>query len=280
MNMAIFLAVCTLFSWAFADLLYTYVLKTEKLRAVTFVAQFCGGLFLIPFANSGEWASLNIAEYWYCIAFLGVLNLLGIMTLMKAFQSKGVALAAPILHAWVLPLSILALIFWGEFPTALQWSSIAVIIGGLFFISVEKRDQLHVDPLFIFAFVSMMIWAITFFFIQEPSAAFGGVLIPAGMKIVSALLVLPSILKKPIQWPKGWKMWATIVVIGAFDGFGLLAFVTASELSPSIAVVAGITAASPAVSALLGVAILKEKITKWQAFGILAVVLGLILIAT
>jgi drug/metabolite transporter (DMT)-like permease len=76
----------------------------------------------------------------------------------------------------------------------------------------------------------------------------------------------------------GWQPWAWGIFAGIFTTFGLLALYRAFEIG-KLAIVGPVSASYPALTVLLSL-FSGERLTAWRAIGIVAALLGVLLIAT
>jgi len=275
----IILAFVSMILWGFSDLVTKASLDRESKWKVLFFGQFFGGLlvFIIAllFADLKILASSGISYLF----LLGLINVAGMYTFYKAMKKKGVALTSPITNAWVLVTVILGLIFYNEVLSGLHWLAIVLIVGGVFAITLKKTQKITFDSSFIYAVLSMIIWGIFFFLLKIPNLIFGAIIVTSSIKLLTSFFSVPILIKKKINlFQTKPKVLFYMILIGILDSVGFLAFNFALNYSP-VSIVSAIGSSVPVVSVLLGVMILKEELTKKQRFGIIAAIIGLILIS-
>ncbi len=276
--MGILLSLSSLLSWTFSDLLAKKTLQKQALWFISFWGQLFGGIAILAIGIfMGEIQSLAW-ESWPWVLLLSVLNVFGMFCFYKAIQSKGVALSLPVIYSWSIPSIFLGMIFLDQFPSTLQWLGVCGAIFGIFLVSVDTKAKHWVDKGTLYAFLSMLTWAIFYFLIREPSQVHGEWFLSSGIKIGSALFALPFLFKeghslsgtlKNLSWSLG--------LIGVLDALGLIFLTTALQIS-STAIVTGIISTTPVVVAFFGVFLFKEKVTHQQKLGILISTIGLILL--
>ena len=194
-------------------------------------------------------------------------------------KEKGVALTSPIVHAWALITVILGVVFYNEVLSSIHWLAIVLIISGIFMITLKKTQEITFDSSFIYAILSMLIWGVFFFLLKIPNLIFGALIVTASIKLLTSFLYIPILIKKKIHlFQIQHKILFYIFIMGLLDSVGFLAFNFALNYSP-VAIVSAISSAVPVVSVFLGVLILKEELVKKQSFGIIATIIGLILIS-
>jgi len=90
---------------------------------------------------------------------------------------------------------------------------------------------------------------------------------------------VPALIRKKMKvWNLKRHVLLLVILLGLVDGGGFLALSAAMAQAP-VSIVSVIASASPALSVLLGVLILKEKLDRRQTLGILGAIFGILLIA-
>ncbi len=278
-EIGVLLALLSLVLWGFSDLVTKISLDRDSKWKVLFLGQLFGGLIiLIAAALLGELNRLFSGLLIWLLA-LGVINFVGMYTYYEAMRVKGIALTTSIAYSWSLIAIALGLIFYNESITLLQIVGILFILLGIFAITLKQGEKLVFDKTFFFAVASMFVWGVFFFLVKQPILLFGPVIVAMTVKIVTSLTSIPVLLHKKISvLETKQKVLLGILAVGLLDSTGLLAYNLAVTNAP-VSIVAPISSATPVLSVLLGVLVLKEKLLTQQKLGILTTIAGIILVA-
>lgn len=273
----IILAFTSMFLWSFSDFVTKISLERESLWKTLFISQFFGGLFISFIAFFFVDFTILASYKIYYLFLLSLLNVVGMYTFYKSLKNKGLTLTSSITYSWIIVTVFLGVIFYHEFITSLQWIAIFLIVLGIF-VTTSKKEQITFDSSFLYAMGSMIIWGFFFFLLKIPTLLFGALLVTSIVKISTSFFSLPLFLKEKINLFETKKnVLILLILIGAFDSLGFLAFNFATNYSP-ISHVAAIGSAVPVLNVIIGILLLKEKITRRQKLGILAAITGIILI--
>lgn len=277
-DVGLLFALTSLLSFSFSELVTKLALNHNSKWKVLFLAQLFGGaVILVLTFLSGEWIKISASGWWWLLG-LACANFLGMFTYYKAMEAKGVALTSSIANSWAIIPIVLGIMVYGEKISWIQWISIAFILVGVVTIIFKKGEHFSVDRYLLFAVISMMIWGLYFFVVKVPLLLMGAFVVASVSKIITSSLTVPVIISKKINVMNTTQkaLWF-ILLVGFLDGVGFLTYNFAILNSP-ISLVAPIITAVPVISVMLGVFVLKEKLTSLQKMGIGAALVGLILI--
>jgi S-adenosylmethionine uptake transporter len=119
-----------------------YLILTRKLALhehparMQFYAGLFGGLVMTAALVGGD--ALDIAvlsfvwpnrEQWLLLASLGVIATTGHLMVVHAFQRGSAGLLAPFQYVEIIGATILGVIFFADFPDALTWTGVGIIVG-------------------------------------------------------------------------------------------------------------------------------------------------------
>jgi S-adenosylmethionine uptake transporter len=119
-----------------------YLILTRKLALhehparMQFYAGLFGGLVMTAALVGGD--ALDIAvlsfvwpnrEQWLLLASLGVIATTGHLLVVHAFQRGSAGLLAPFQYVEIIGATILGVIFFADFPDALTWTGVGIIVG-------------------------------------------------------------------------------------------------------------------------------------------------------
>jgi drug/metabolite transporter (DMT)-like permease len=274
----ILLALIAMLLWGFADLITKLCLNRESKWLVLFLSQLFGALILIPIAIvTGSFENIfTFAFIWLFI--VGILNFIGGATFYVSMHEKGISLTVPIINAWSLVTITLGILFYGEMLTFVQMAGAALVISGIMVITFKKGMRLTFDRTFLFAIASMLIFGIFSFLIKIPVLIFGAMTAAISVKLLTALPVLPMKEVREKIFHIKHPLLFYLLALGLFEAFAFLSFNYAIIIAP-VSLVSPIVTASPALSVLLGIVVMKEHVSNKQKIGILITLLGLIAIA-
>ncbi len=100
------------------------------------LALLVGSLAAIPVLDP-VWPSL---QGWSLMAALGLVATIGHILVVEAFRRAGPATLAPFQYLEIISATLLGLLFFGDFPDAMTWLGIAIIVAaGLYVFHRERR---------------------------------------------------------------------------------------------------------------------------------------------
>jgi len=274
----VFLALASMIFWGIGDLLTKLSLNRESKWIVLFASQLSGAFILIAIAFfAGGFEYLLPIGILYLI-ILGILNFFGVATFYKSMHENGISLTSPIVNAWAVVTIFLGITLYGESLSLIQVMGAAIVIGGIVLITFKRGTRASFDQSFLFALASMLFFGIFSFLVKIPVLLFGAITVAISIKLLSAIsaVPIPEVRRKIFGIENSLLL--LLFALGLFDSFGFLTYNYAISISP-VSLVAPIVAASPAISVLLGVFVLREKVSNQQKMGILITLGGLIIIS-
>ena len=79
------------------------------------------------------------AYAWAMLALLGAVATFGHILVVMAFNRAPVAVLAPFQYLEIISATLLGLLIFGDFPDALTWLGIAIIVGSGLFVFYRER---------------------------------------------------------------------------------------------------------------------------------------------
>lgn len=275
------LAALAALSWGGAGLLAGYVSRSLPAVLVALLAQSAGLVVLLAVAL-GE-PDPPTARALIAGLAGGTVGGLGLLCLYHALSGPSVGVAAPIAACGIL-VPVLVGVIGGERPDATQAAGAVVLAAGLGAILYagpgERRDRRAVR-LATGAALAFGAFYVALDVGAQDSAAWVTVFARVGGASVLAVLAVRTRAFGPGPDGRGagLALLGLAVLAGAVDAAGNLAFATASAIG-ELSVVSLISASYPAVTVVLAVVLLRQRITALRAGGLLATVVGLGLIGT
>ncbi len=217
------------------------------------------------------------------LAFGSAIGVVGILSFYKGLNKGSIAVVVPIANLWPLIAVIAGLTLLGESVSALQLYGVLIAIIGTIFVSFRFKDVLRLNFSRIslgarYALVTMCSWGVFYTvlgFVSKTLGYFWPTLIAqvlVGIGVLSYLLVT----RVDISFPKNVS--GKLFLFGAVLSIAVLCY-TISTNSGYVTLTAPITGSSPLITVLLGVLLLKNKIERNQAVGVLLIIVGIALIS-
>lgn len=136
-----------------------YLILTRKLaqhetpERMQFYAGVFGGLFMTIALALGFVAGVAVLSFqppdtvqWLLLAGLGIIATGGHLLVVHAFQRAPAGLLAPFQYVEIVGATILGLIFFGDFPDAVTWVGVAIIVGSGLYVfhreaAIARREK-------------------------------------------------------------------------------------------------------------------------------------------
>lgn len=206
---------------------------------------------------------------------MAVFNALAAISFWNAIKLDEVSRVAPIVYVFPALVALLSGVAFRERPAAWTWGAIASAIAGAVLVlgnGLGSPDSLLAGGL---AF-SSAVWT-ALFYLAASRAAGEQDWLPAAatLFVVGAVIFAPLALATGWQAPnaRGWALLGLIVLTGTIAPF-LLFFAGMARIGPVHASI--LSVAEPAVTVLLAVAVLDERLSPLQAAGIALVLVAFV----
>lgn len=285
--MGILFAVVALFAWGIGDfLIQKSARKFGPLLALFYVAGFFA-VCLLPFVYQDLPAMFTQFSYGLVVLLIaGVVALAANIFDFKALRIGKISVVEPVFAFEVVVTAVLASVLIKETLTPTQLILVALIVSGIFLISVKSfRDlrKIKVEDgvwLAIFAMIGM---GLVNFVMGEGSRATNPFLMNwyTGVFIFIALgiyfLYTPE--HERVQIKEDFRNgWLLIILVGFFDALAWLAF-SFSTITTPIAISTAISESYIVLAALLGIIFNRERLRRHQVVGLLITVISAIILA-
>ena len=129
-----------------------YILITRRVsqREDPATMQFYAGMsgwFLMSIALLvGDWLAVDAltiiwptTSQWGMLAFLGLIATVAHLLVVHAFKRAPVAVLAPFQYIEIISATILGLVFFSDFPDALTWLGVAIIVSSGMYVFYRER---------------------------------------------------------------------------------------------------------------------------------------------
>ena len=278
--LAVLFGVFAAFSWSLHDVVARSLaarVGAFRMAALVIVA---GGLLLSVYvmATGTIWQAT-----WPGIKsglLLGLVYGLGVGGLFKAFSLGPISLVGPVTAIYPV-LAVLWGVFNGVEPTALQWSAVAAALAGAVIVArsghanggINAVEPGKLPVLLLFCLISVLGYSSSIVLGQNAAVAVGEVEATWLSRPTALLTILPFMLSDAKVLPRSVRHWLGIVVMGGLDVLGVIAVNASGHLPGKEFAAVGISAYG-AISVVLAMIFLKEKVTAGQWLGILMIVGG------
>jgi len=285
LDWGIALAVVAMVSWGVADFLAKKAIDQIGYRTSIVINQaiaFIPILFVAAlFFKMPSFSALLVGE----VVLAGVTGVIGYIFLYRGFGRGNVSVVAPITASWSVITVLLAAVLFAEKLTPLQIAGVVAVFIGVFFASTnvtELKKSIKVGGWAAGATdaaIAMVAWGISYALLKPITSAVGPVIALFLLKIiaVTALFSWTGITKTKISFPAKM-IFLFLAVAGLLDFVAYLAF-NFSLGTQYVSVASAIVATAPAITIALAYVFLKERIVRNQKLGIIAILVGLILIS-
>ncbi|MGA3111119.1 MAG: DMT family transporter [Candidatus Bathyarchaeia archaeon] len=285
LDWGIALAVAAMVSWGVADFLAKKAIDQIGYRASIVINQVVAFLPILLIAalffKLPSFTPLLASE----TVLAGATGVIGYIFLYRGLGNGNVSVVAPITASWSVITVLLAAFLFAEALTPLQIAGVVAVFIGVFFASTNLEEFKKsiktggwsagaADAL-----IAMVAWGISYALLKPITSAIGPVMALFLLKIlaVAALLSWTGVTKTKISLPVK-TIFLFLAMAGLLDFSAYLAF-NFSLNTQYVSVVSAIVATAPAITIGLAYVFLKERVVRNQKLGIIAILVGLVLIS-
>jgi uncharacterized membrane protein len=236
---------------------------------------------LIPFF----WDKLSSIspQMWFLIIFLNLIGPIPVVALYEGIRVGNASLVGTIGSAFAALTVVLSVIFLGDRLSSFQTLSIVLIFVGLILSSLDLKS-LNVKTIFAdkgvpYGLIAMIFWGIYFTFIRIPIREVGWFW-PSYLAILGIPVILIYMWVKKIKLEK---LHDSKMTLFSFLNALLLTGATFSYnfavMTGQTSIVAPIAGSYPVLYVVLSRFVFKDRLTKQQFWGILATLLGIVVLS-
>ena len=208
----------------------------------------------------------------------------GYLFFFKGFEIGNVSIVAATMNLWAVFTMLFAFLFMGQRLSAIQTLGVFMIISGVTLASLNWSDirnqkfQLSsgVKETVAGAFFFGVFWNVSEIVTEEIGWLFTTLFVKLG--IILFLLLFSLVLKRELNLSKASTTKFMVGIMGVIEA-GAVAIVNYGLTIGDAILITPISSALSIVTITLAIIFLKEKITKFQGFGILTAIAGIIVTA-
>ncbi|MFD8272192.1 EamA family transporter [Streptomyces flaveolus] len=280
--MGALLALASAVCYGFVDFAGGLLSRRVHFAVVTFLGQ-AGGLLLalaaavlLPARAVGSadvlWGTLSGAGSATAMHFLN-----------RGLSRGAMSVVVPVSAVTGVALSVVCGVFFlGDRPTPLAWLGICLTVPALWLVSAggtgrgggggARSGAALTDGL-----VASLGVAVQYIGLAQADPASGLWPVAAG-RVAAVLLLLPATWRHTSEFSRSAGSWGRAVLIGAGAALGLILYLWATRLQ-ILAVAVVLASLYPAVPTALGLAVLRERVTRAQATGLVGSAAAVILLS-
>jgi uncharacterized membrane protein len=238
--------------------------------------QLIGGFFVLPFALAD--APRLLAHPWYAFVgiLLGVINAVATLCLYKGFEVGRLSIVSPIASTAPVVAIPLAVVFLGEILTVERLVGISLVMLGIVLVSVQTVEQgvsNQVAKGTIYALLFMLFGGLLLFGLKPVSVVLGTFLPVLIIRWVGVPVLAVPMLARQSVGRRAQGAFRLIVAIAFFDTFANVAYTLGVRVG-TVSIVSPLGGMFSAVTVLLAWVILKERLSRHQTIGFVAIILG------
>jgi drug/metabolite transporter (DMT)-like permease len=258
--------------------------KIGALRTALFL-QYVGGLILVLVVAQDIPRVWQFPTATYLTLGLGAINAAAAYSLFKGFEVGQLSIISPIASSYPALTTVLAVMLLNEQMSETRFAAILAILVGIVLVSVQRRDPKTLDRKRLavgvgYAIVAFLALGFTFFALKFVVGELGAFLPVLLVRLMSAIILTGVVVLTPKARPRGTfpRYFVLIVVIGIVDTLGNITY-NLGILGGAVSVVSTISGLFSAVTVLLAFVVLKERLVVHQTVGLLAILVGVSIIA-
>ncbi len=282
-SLGILFGILATISWGTADFFVARSVRKASVFKTFLWSQIIGAvLFIIIFSIFFKFPILSLTTIGV-ILISAFLSTIAYLSFYKGLQVGKVSVISPIAACWAVVTVILSIFFLNESLTAIQGIGVALAIIGAILTSFKLHELLKLKLKnaakgIKYALIAVLGWGIGFVLIDVLVTELKWFLPFFFMKIavVLYLLLYSGARKSNISFPKNVALF--VVIIGVLEVIAFISYGIGVN-SEYTAIVAPIGATFPMTTIILARIFFKERLEINQKWGIVAVLIGLVLLS-
>ena len=293
--MGILLGLLTALSWGSSDFLARFASRRIGSLRTTLYMQLIGLALLTIFLRwIGGWGHLFDGsgwQPWAWGAFAGALNAISTLSLYRSFEVGKLSVVAP-LSASYPALTVAISVFTGEHLTAMRAAGIMLILTGVIVVVRGEVEPDNVEPASVApkkraargigpAMISAAGFGVLFWLLGNrvvPRVGFASTVWMIRLTSSALTAIVIVALKQPIALRRKDSVSIWLLGMGVLDTGAFVLNNLGMQLE-QVSVVSVLASLYGAVTVLLSTVVLREKMSRWQWLGIVAIFAGIALVS-
>ncbi len=240
--------------------------------------------FLLPTAILAEGGRWQPGIAWVGVAALGVLNTFASFHLYRSFEYGVLSVVSPLISSYPAVTAGLAIVLLGEWPGTVSAAGIVLVLLGILSLSQSRAHPENPPPKdarkgLASAFFAFAGYGVFYFALKYGVNAVGPVSTAALVRVVGvAILFLAGTIGAVRIGRPAREIAPTLTVVALLDVGGFVAY-NIGISTGSVAIVGTLSGLFSAVTVGIAALVLRERLTRIQFRGILAILVGVVLIA-
>ena len=267
----------SMFSWGVADMLARYASLRIGSTAVALVVQVLGilPLLAIGLLLNASWSVLLHGDFVAVAGIVALLFSVGYVVFYRGLERGMVSIVSPLSACWLVITTILSAIFFGEAVGPIRWLLITVILVGIVLTSSNGRNGASISGVW-YGITAMVVFGLAFTMFKPMVDDAGAFLTVASVKLLSTIFLGTYLMmRKSVRLPMSSRAGLLVLGAGVLDVVGFVTLNLGIEANP-VSLIIPIAAAYPAVTMALAWILLRERLTRLQMSGIIAVLAGVV----
>lgn len=276
--LAILYGLASAISWGAGD--FAGGLATRKLSAyrAVFWADLLGLSALIVVVNAYHESIPPIHNLMFA-GLSGVLGSLGLLILYYSMGKGQMSIAAPVSALFAAALPVLVGVFTEGFPTRIQFIGFALALLAVWLISQGTTLRFHIDHLsdLQLPLLAGLGFGSYFIFMHYATQGISSTFWPmVASRTAGTLMLLVFVLSRRESFSVPRDTWGVVLINAFLDLGGNLFYILADKVG-RLDISAILSSLYPGATVILAWLILKEKISRWQALGILLALASIVM---
>ncbi|MER6350136.1 EamA family transporter [Streptomyces sp. NPDC001595] len=280
--MGALLALTSALCYGFVDFAGGLLSRRVHFAVVSFLGQVGGLLLALGAALWWPAEAVRPADVMWG-ALSGVGSALAMQFLNRGVSRGAMSVVIPVSAVTGVALSVLCgVLFLGDRPTPMAWLGICVTGPALWLVSAGgarrgDRGGTRATPALTDGLIASAGVAVQYLGLAQVDRASGLWPVAVG-RLAAVLFLLPATWRHTAEFRRSARSAAGAVLIGAGAALGLILYLGATRLQ-MLAVAVVLASLYPAVPTILGVAVLREKVTRAQATGLVGSAVAVVLLS-
>jgi drug/metabolite transporter (DMT)-like permease len=279
--MGALLALASAVCYGLVDFAGGLLSRQVHFAVVTFLGQVGGLLLALAAAVVTPAEAVRPAdEMWGALSGAG--SAMAMHFLNRGLSRGAMSVVVPVSAVTGVALSVVCGVFFlGDRPTPLAWLGIGITVPALWLVSAGGTGRADSDgarsaPALTDGLVASSGVAVQYLGLAQADPASGLWPVAVG-RLAAVLLLLPTTWRHRAEFRRSARSWGRAVLIGAGAALGLILYLWATRLQ-ILAVAVVLASLYPAVPTALGLAVLREKVTRAQAAGLMGSAAAVVLL--